>query len=87
METPAANPGTIKALLIMHKAMLSGQLIFGVFAFYLVYTRSFTQSLRSPEILQVVAIAVLAAGLYTGHLLFKKKLLPAREMLMSPKEN
>ena len=67
METPLSSPGALRALIILHKAMLSVQVIFGVVAFYLVYATTYTQGLHFPDqILQVMAIAFSGGGFYFG---------------------
>ena len=82
MATTSSGAGTLKTLLIMHKAMLAGQLIFAAVAFYLVYSKSFPfQNLQELDrILQVVALVCSVGGFYTGLLLFKKRLIAAREI-------
>jgi len=75
------NGNGLKALNIIHKAMLMGQIIFAGICFYLVYSgmeASATEGL--DKILQVVAIATTAAGFFTGTYLFKKKLMTIRSM-------
>jgi hypothetical protein len=87
MATPISNPNALKALLILHKAMLAGQVIFALISFYIVYTGLFTPGLfYLNQVLQVAAIAIIAGGLYIGNLLFKKKLSRAREMEKAVKE-
>ena len=87
MATPTLKSGILKALLILHKAMLAGQLIFLLLSFYLVYTNSITESLQYLDhVLQVVAIACSVGGFYIGTVLFKRKLLAAKEMHKNPKE-
>jgi hypothetical protein len=81
MDTPAAKPGELKALLIVHRALLMGLLLFSIVAFYLVYSKTFTDGFQElDKILQVVAIILSAGGFYFGTVLFKKKLLQAREL-------
>ncbi|MEP7143815.1 MAG: hypothetical protein ABI707_13130 [Ferruginibacter sp.] len=87
MATPVSNPNALKALLILHKAMLAGQVIFGAIAFFLVYSGSFYQGAhQAGEILQVVAIILAAGGFYAGNFLFKRKVTQIREMKAGAKE-
>ena len=85
MDKPVPpQPGGLKTLLIIHKAMLIVQLLFAGITFYLVYSNSFTNEFQHlNQILQVIALVFSAAGFYVGSLLFKKKLLQARETLTS----
>ena len=78
---------TIKALMILHKALLVGQIIFAGVSFFLVYVK--TQPSPMEELdrtLQVVAIVLSAGGFFAGTSLFKKKLLQLRDMQISLKE-
>jgi hypothetical protein len=70
----------LRGLIIIHKAMLIGQLIFAAICFYLVYTKSApTGDMEDlDKILQVIAIVISVAGFLIGTSLFKKKLLKAR---------
>ncbi|MEO5892718.1 MAG: hypothetical protein ABIQ31_20890 [Ferruginibacter sp.] len=79
---PETKPDGLKALLILHRAMLVGQLIFAIIAFYLVYSRSFVVGLQpsTGKILQVITLIFSAAGYYAGNYLFKKKLDQINEM-------
>jgi len=80
VEQPS-NSNNIKALVVLHKAMLTGQLLFGAIAFYLVYSNMFLPSLQGQEkLLQVIAVILSAAGVIGGNALFKKRLLQAREI-------
>jgi hypothetical protein len=87
--TPASsNPGILKSLSILHKAMLAGQFIFALVAVYLVYTNSFPiQNLQHlDQVLQVIALSFSAGGFYAGSLLFKKKLVIARDLQADTKD-
>lgn len=71
----------LKALNIIHKAMLIGQIIFSGICFYLGYSgmeAAATEAL--DKILQVVAIAAAAAGFFIGTYLFKNKLTAIKSM-------
>ena len=87
MATASSPPGVFRSLLILHKAMLVGQIIFALVAFYLVYSNTFPfQNLRELDrILQVVAICCSVGGVYAGLLLFKRRVLVAREIQAGPK--
>ncbi|MCW3091088.1 MAG: hypothetical protein JWP81_2157 [Ferruginibacter sp.] len=62
--------------------MLAAQFIFAIVAFLLVYNGSSVVNLGGSlsETLQVISIALSAGGFYLGTLLFKKKILQAREV-------
>jgi len=72
----------VKALTIIHKAMLLGQLIFGTICFYLVYTKavSINPLDELDKVLQVIAIILSVAGYLIGNVLFKKKLIIAKNL-------
>lgn len=79
METPAAKPTGLKALLTIHKALLIGQLLFAVIAFYLVFTNSIQAGMQHlDKALQVMAIVYSFGGVYAGTVLLRKKILAAR---------
>ncbi len=87
MSTTSSNTGILKRLLLIHKAMLVGQLILALVAFYLVYTNSFTQSFQHlNRILQSIAIASSIAGIYAGTYFFNKKLAVVRTLHSDVKE-
>lgn len=87
MATTPSNTGIFKTLLIMHKAMLTGQLVFAAVAFYLVYSNLFPfQNLKNLDrVLQVVALVCSAGGFYVGQLLFKKGLIAAKTIQANSK--
>lgn len=72
----------LSGLIIIHKAMLIGQLIFLAICFYLVYTKSApTGDMEDlDKILQVIAVVISVGGFLIGTSLFKKKLLQARSI-------
>jgi hypothetical protein len=72
----------LRGLIIIHKAMLIGQLIFAAVCFYLVYTKSVSTGDMDnlDKILQVIAVVISVAGFLIGTSLFKKKLLQARSL-------
>jgi hypothetical protein len=81
------NSGNIKALIIIHKALLAGLLLFAAVCIYIVYAKIQVSPL--PEMdrtFQVVAIALAAGGFFAGTALFKKKLLQARALQAGVKE-
>lgn len=74
------QPGAMKALFILHRALLAGMLMFGVIGFFLSYSGSFSPVLQPYDrILQVVVIAVCAGGYFGGNQLFKSKLASIRD--------
>ncbi len=87
MNKTSSNPGALRTLLLLHKSMLVGQLIFATVAFYLVYSNQFATSLKHLDRpLQLIAIAFSAAAVYGGNFLFKKKLAEARTAITGAKE-
>ena len=73
--------------MILHKALLMGQVVFATACIFLVYTK--TKSSPAEELdrtLQVVAIVLSAAGFFTGTSLFKKKLVQIRDTQADAKE-
>ena len=77
----------LRALNLMHKAMLAGQILFAAICFYMLYSKAMVPSLQDMDkIFQVIAIALSAAGFFAGNFLFKKKLSQAREISAGLKE-
>lgn len=80
MEVQASKSAGLKTLLLLHKALLIGQLIFAAVAFYLIYTDSFPKEWQHlDQVLQVAAIVFSTTGFFAGSMLFKKRLLKARK--------
>src|ERR1700754_364277 len=78
---------TLKILNLMHKALLTGQILFAGVCFYLVYSKTFLPPAKDMDkTLQVIALILSAAGIYTGMMLFKRKLMQLREMPSAAKE-
>lgn len=72
--------GTVKAMQVLHRAMLLGQIIFAAIAFVVVYTNRFPPSLADmDQLFQVIAVTVSFAGFFIGSALFKKKVQEARD--------
>ena len=70
-----------KALNILHKALLAGQIIFTAVIVLTVYSKLQLPVLTEMDrMFQVIAILLAAAGFFAGSSLFKKKLLQIREM-------
>ncbi|GAB2839177.1 hypothetical protein [Ferruginibacter profundus] len=79
--------GAIKALTIIHKAMLVGQILFAAVCVYIVYAKMEASPLKELDrILQVIAVVLAAGGFFAGTSLFKKKLLQARDLQADAKE-
>ena len=75
------NTGYLKALQIVHRAMLLGMILFAAISFFLSYTGNFPPSLQSyNEVFQVIAVLLSLAGFFLGNFLFKKKILSLREL-------
>lgn len=80
MEKSTIPKGSLKALQIVHRAMLLGMILFGGIAFFLHYSGNFPPSLQQyDQLLQVVAVVLAAAGFFTGNRLFSKKIFQLRE--------
>jgi hypothetical protein len=72
--------GTLKAMQVLHRAMLVGLIVFAAIAFLLVYTNKFTPSLADMDhVFQVIAVAISFAGFFVGSALSKKKIQEARD--------
>ena len=71
----------LKLLIVLHKALLMGQLVFAGICTYLVYTKAvFPAAAELEKVLQVAALIVTAGGVYAGLTIFKKKLVQVRDM-------
>ena len=71
----------LKALNIIHKALMTGQILFASVCIYLIYSKVvLPMGEQLYKILQVVALALTAAGIFAGMTIFKKKLAQIREM-------
>jgi hypothetical protein len=80
MQKESKKPGELKALQIIHRAMLSGQILFAGIAFYLNYSGNFVASLKGhDQLLQVIAIVFSFGGFFIGSSLFKKKMQQLKE--------
>lgn len=76
-----------KALNILHKAMLIGQVLFAAVCFFMLYTKTIVPSLQHlDKVLQVVAIILSITGFFAGNFLFKKRLLQVKEISTGIKE-
>lgn len=85
---PAQNntPGVFKAMQLLHRALLLGQALFAMLAFYLVYSGKFEANLKNlDQVLQLIAILFSVAGFFGGSKLFKNKILEIRESAVSAK--
>jgi hypothetical protein len=79
MQVSDKNTGTLKALQIIHRAMLLGMILFAAIAFFLNYSGNFSPALQQyDQVLQVIAIALSLGGFFTGNALFKKKIFELR---------
>ena len=80
MSSTIKKNGAINALIILHRAMLMGLVIFAAVAFFVVYSLAFSKGLQFPEqTLQVLALILSAIGFYGGNALFKRKLSAIRQ--------
>ena len=65
----------IKALNILHKALISGQVVFGAIASYLVYANLFVSNQKNLEKpLQLIAVLLSVGGFIVGNLIFKNRI-------------
>ena len=82
------NGNSLKALNIIHKAMLAGQILFAAVCFYIVFSKIqiIFMGEYMDKVLQVMAITFSAAGFFTGSFVFKKKLQQARDTPAGGKE-
>ena len=77
----------LQVLNIIHKALMMGQILFAAVCIYLIYSKSVLPLANYlDKILQVVALALTAGGIFAGMTLFKKKLMQIREMQTGAKE-
>lgn len=79
--------GALKALNIIHKVLITGQILFASVCVYLSYSKTIDPpSKELDKILQVVALIITFGGIFAGMGIFKKKLLQLREMQVPAKE-
>ena len=77
----------LQLLNIIHKALMTGQILFASVCIYLIYSKSVLPLANDlDKILQVVALALTAGGIFAGMRFFKKKLMQIREMQIAVKE-
>ena len=77
----------LKALSVIHRALMMGQILFASVCIYLIYSNAVLPLANDlDKILQVVALALTAGGIFAGMTLFKKKLMQIREMQTGAKE-
>ena len=79
--------GALKALNIIHKVLMTGQILFAAICIYLTYSKIIGPPAKElDKVLQVVALIIAAGGIFAGLSFFKKKLMQLREMQTSAKE-
>ena len=77
----------LQVLNIIHKALMTGQILFASVCIYLIYSKSvLPMGEELDKVLQVAALIITAAGIFAGMTLFKKKLMQIREMQTGAKE-
>ena len=77
----------LQVLNIIHKALMMGQILFAAVCIYLIYSKSVLPLVNNlDKILQFVALALTAGGIYAAMSFFKKKLMQIREMQINAKE-
>jgi hypothetical protein len=85
MKLQENDTGFFKGLQIMHRAMLSGMIVFAAIIFFLNYSGNFSPALASyNEVLQVAVVLLSLAGFFLGNFLFKKKIASVRELAVLP---
>ena len=64
----------LKALNIIYKALMAGQILFASVCIYLIYSKLVLPAADElDKVLQVAALIITAGGIFTGMSLFKKK--------------
>ena len=77
----------LKALSVIHRALMMGQILFASVCIYLIYSKLVLPLANDlDKILQVVTLALTAGGIFAGMSFFKKKLMQIREMQTGAKE-
>jgi hypothetical protein len=76
-----ASKATLKALQIIHRAMLLGQIVFLLIVVFLKYSNRFPSTLQHlDQLLQLVALVLSFGGFFIGGVIFKKKLQQVKEV-------
>jgi uncharacterized membrane protein len=83
---PEQSTGNIKALKILHSALMMGVVMFGAIVFFLVYANHTSPVTGLDKPLQVIALILCAAGIYFSNKLFKKQIETIRQSADSVKE-
>jgi hypothetical protein len=74
------NTNAFSAFKLVHRALLTGQVLFIGIMFYLVYSKSIVPPLAAQDkIFQVIAIIIAAAAFFAGNTVFKKRLAAIRD--------
>lgn len=77
----------VKALNIIHKGLVAGQLMFAAIAAYLLYSGAVIPAATElDKTLQIATLAITAAGIFAGFAIFKKKSARIRDMQGGAKE-
>jgi hypothetical protein len=77
----------LKALNILHKALMAMQILFASVCASFVYSQGVLPAAKElDKVLQVIALVLTAGGIFAGMSLFKKKLTQIREMETAAKE-
>ena len=78
---------SLKVLNIIHKAMLTGQVLLSTVLFYIIYAKLLVSPLvEMDRIFQVIAIVLAASGFLAGLSFFKKRLIQIKEIQPGVKE-
>ena len=81
------NKSPLKAMFLLHKAMMTSQMIFAAIATVLVFTKAFYPSLQEQErIFQVIALVLCFIGVFIGSTLFKRSISSIRDSNANVKE-
>lgn len=72
--------GTVGSLVLLHRVMLLGLVLFAAVAFFLQYSGNSSPSLaEEDEVLQLIAIAVSFAAVFIGASVFKRRIFQIRD--------
>ena len=77
----------LKALSVIHRALMMGQILFASVCIYLIYSKAvLPMGEELDRVLQVAALVITVGGIFAGMTFFKKKLMQIREMQTGAKE-
>ncbi len=75
------NNSALKAMNILHLALLGGLVFFALISLYLVYSGSFSPTMQeNQQLLQIAALGLAGLGIFFGNRIFKSRLLAIQDM-------